>query len=404
MPSLPVICVFGVEDITLKSAPPIPNFELDDLDCRCYLTDEGLYKILAKDCPQAIVSVGPIENFKTLSVAPFQVRRMWVHFEDLKNLQDKGQQAFMCFLGNAIQRRDETPLVTVFTPAYKTGDRMVRPFHSLLAQTYKNWEWVIVDDSDDDGETFDALSKMAEQDFRVRVYKESRHSGNIGNVKRTACDLGRGEYLAELDHDDELTPDALESVVDAYKKHPEAGFVYTDCAECGEGGEPIEYRPGWGMGYGKYRDEVRGGIRYKVSCSPNINPKTIRHIVSMPNHLRTWRKSTYDKVGGHSEFMHVVDDYELMVRTFLETRMAHVPKLCYIQYRNAAGNTTFERNKEIQRLVRYVSGWYDSRIHDRFVELDVDDFAWKEGTHTFWNLHKILNPEVEPHCTVEVES
>ena len=84
--------------------------------------------------------------------------------------------------------------------------------------------------------------------------------------------------------------------------------------------------------------------------------------------------------------------------------MAHVPKLCYIQYRNAAGNTTFERNKEIQRLVRYVSGWYDSRIHDRFVELGVEDFAWEDGKHTFWGLHKTPNPEVEPHCTVEVES
>jgi glycosyltransferase involved in cell wall biosynthesis len=403
MPSLPVICVFGAEGVDFKSAPPIPPFELDSLDCRCYPTDEGLSEVLARDRPQAIVSVGDIANFKALTMSPFQVRRMWIHFDDLNDLEEKGQKAFMCFLVNAVQRRDETPLVTVFTPAYKTGDRMVRPFHSLLAQTYRNWEWVIVDDSDDGGETFEALSKMAERDFRVRVYKESRHSGSIGNVKRTACDLGRGEYLVELDHDDELTPEALEVVVAAYKKHPEVGFVYTDCAECQEGGEPVTYGPGWGMGYGTYRDEVRGGVPYKVSCSANINPKTIRHIVAMPNHLRTWRKSTYDKVGGHSEFMHVVDDYELMVRTFLETRMAHVPVLCYIQYRNASGNTTFDRNKEIQRLVRYVSGWYDGRIHERFVELGVDDFVWKEGQYTFWNLQDFQNPPVEPHCTVEVK-
>jgi glycosyltransferase involved in cell wall biosynthesis len=280
---------------------------------------------------------------------------------------------------------------------------MARPFNSLLAQTYQNWEWVIVDDSDDDGKTFDALSKMAEKDFRIRLYKGSRHSGSIGNVKRTACDLGRGEYLVELDHDDELTPDALQLVVDAFEKYPEAGFVYSDCAECHEGAEPVTYGPGWGMGYGSYRDEVRGGVLYKVINSPNVNPKTVRHIVAMPNHLRSWRKSTYDKVGGHSEFMHVVDDYELMIRTFLETRMVHIPKLCYIQYRNRGGNTTFERNKEIQRLVRYVSSWYDTRIHNRLKALDVDDFVWRKGQYTFWNLQKIPNPDIEPHCTVEME-
>ena len=164
----------------------------------------------------------------------------------------------------------------------------------------------------------------------------------------------------------------------------------------------MTYGPGWGMGYGKYRQEERGGVTYQVSESANINPKTVRHIVAMPNHLRTWRKSVYDEVGGHSEFMHVVDDYELMVRTFLETRMAHVPALCYIQYRNAVGNTTFTRNKEIQRLVRYVSSWYDTAIHERFVELGVGDFVWCEGQYTFWNLQKVPNPPVEPHCTIEV--
>jgi len=402
MPSLPVICIFGADNVAFKSAPPIHQFELDAMDCRCYPTDEGLYEIIAKDRPQAIISVGKIEDFKVLSQAPFQVARMWIHFNDLSNIQEKGMKAFMCFLGNAVQRKTDEPLVTVFTPAYKTGDRMVRPFHSLLAQAYKNWEWVIVDDSDDNGETFRALSEMAKRDFRVRVYRESRHSGAIGNVKRTACDLGRGEFLVELDHDDELTPDALGLVVDAFKKHPEAGFVYTDCTECGEGGAPVTYGEGWGMGYGSYRDEMRGGVLYKVINSPNINPKTIRHIVAMPNHLRSWRKSVYDEVGGHSEYMHVVDDYELMVRTFLVSRMVHVPRMCYIQYRNASGNTTFERNKEIQRLVRYVSSWYDRKIHDRLVELGVDDFVWRDGQYTFWNLKNIKNPEVEQHCTVEV--
>jgi len=402
MPNLPVICVFGAgpSGLALKSAGPSPQFETDALDVRCFPDDSNLRYVLASHRPQAIVSIGDVSSFKKLASAPFQVQRTWIHFNSSDNLAEMGQKAFMCFLANAIQRRKDVPLVTVFTASYKTGDRLSRPFNSLLAQTYKNWEWVIVDDSED-GETFDRLTKMAESDSRVRPYRAHRHSGAIGEVKRTACDLGRGEFLVELDHDDELTPDALELVTGAFEKHPEVGFVYTDCTECFEGGEPVTYGPGWGMGYGSYRDEVHGGVKYKVINSPNINPKTIRHIVAMPNHIRAWRKSVYNEVGSHSEYMHVVDDYELMLRTFLATRMARIRKMCYVQYRNHAGNTTFERNQEIQRLVRYVSTWYDQRIHERLLELGVDDYVW--GKCDFWGLQKIPNPKVEQHCTVEVK-
>jgi len=291
--------------------------------------------------------------------------------------------------------------VTVFTPAYKTGEKIRRPFESLRAQTYPDWEWVIVDDSDDDGETFDMLRELAAKDHRVRVYKPGEHSGVIGHVKRSACMLGRGKYLVELDHDDELTPNALRWIVEAFESDEEIGFVYTDFAEEFEDGSPAIYGENWGFGYGSYRKETHGGQEYMVVNAPNINPKTIRHIVAAPNHTRCWRRSTYLEMGGHGDTIHVADDYEIMVRTFLCTRMCRVPHMCYIQYRNFdTGNTHRERNKEIQRLVRYFSQHYDKAIHDRFVELGVDDFVWKDGELSFGRLNAVPNPETEPHCTI----
>ena len=82
--------------------------------------------------------------------------------------------------------------------------------------------------------------------------------------------------------------------------------------------------------------------------------------------------------------------------------MVHIPKMCYMQYRNASGNTTFDRNKEIQRLVRYVSTWYDQKIHERLEELGVEDYIWKPGESSFWSLQRIPSPSIEQHCTVEV--
>lgn len=400
--TLPVVSVFGVQNVDLVSAGPVPHFETDKMDCRCYLTDEDLNRVLAKDRPHSIISFGKVEDFPNLLVASFQVRKKWVHFPDTSDLIGKGNQTFLNFLHNVLQKRDDFPLVTVFTPAFKTGDKIRRPFNSLQSQTYGDWEWVIVDDSDDDGETFEMLTKLSDEDYRVRVYRESRHTGVIGSLKKDACMLGRGQILVELDHDDELTPDALQHVVNAFQANEEIGFVYTDFAECFEDCAPVTYREGWGFGYGSYRKENHFGVDYMVVNAPNINPKTIRHIVAAPNHIRAWRTDVYREIGGHSELIHVADDYEIMVRTFLATRMARVPHMCYIQYRNAEGNTHRERNQEIQRLVRYFSQWYDSDIHKRFMELGVDDFMWQEGQSSFANLNQIVNPPVESHCTILV--
>ena len=400
---MPVVCVFGASDVTLRSGEA-PQFETRDMDCRCYPDDSRLMEVVAKDRPAAVVSVGRLEDFPRLCSAPFLVRRMWLHVSDRKELEAKGPDVFSCFLYGALVPREEFPLVSVFTPAYRSGDKIRRPLASLMAQTYKDWEWVVVDDSDDGDKTFGELSELARKDPRIRVYKESRRSGRIGTVKRTACGLARGRFLVELDHDDELTPDALELVVAAFGRHPEVGFVYTDCAECFEDGKPVRYAPGWGLGYGSYRDEVHGGVRYAVINEPNINAKTIRHIVAAPNHIRAWRKDVYEDLGGHRDLLHVADDYELMVRTFLGTRMARIPRMCYVQYRNAEGNTSLGvRNKEIQRLVRCISMYYDEAIHRRFLELGVDDFVWKDGEPSFYRMMSVPNPKVEPHCTVLFE-
>ena len=86
----------------------------------------------------------------------------------------------------------------------------------------------------------------------------------------------------------------------------------------------------------------------------------------------------------------------------LRTRMARVPSLCYLQYRNESGNTHRQRNQEIQRLVRYFADWYDVAIHDRLLELGVEDFVWKAGENTFARLQRVPSPATESHCTVTV--
>ena len=220
------------------------------------------------------------------------------------------------------------------------------------------------------------LKRSDREDHRVEVFKPREHSGVIGQVKNWACSLASGQILVEMDHDDELTDRALEWVVKGFGQFPEAGFLYTDCAEVYADGRNLTYRDGWAFGYGSYRDVEYRGRLYKAGSAGNINSKTIRHIVSAPNHIRAWRRAFYEAIGGHNKGLHAADDYEIIVRTFLETRMVRVPRLCYIQRIGDSAQRT--RSMDIHRHVRSIRSHYDGMIHKRFLQLGCEDFAWDE--------------------------
>ena len=395
---LPRVCILGCDD-SLKLVTAARNdYEETRLDCRCYASDSKLEEILIRDRPGVIITIGNRCSYPKLVSAPFEIQKRWLHYDIRPNLTQLGIDAYNRYLGNIFrdEQTGENPLVTVFTPTYKTGERILRPFRSLKEQTYTNWEWVIVDDSDDDGKTFKMLTSLAEEDHRIRVFKPWKHSGVIGELKNWACSLGTGSILVELDHDDALTDYALDYVVRGFNRFPEAGFLYTDCAEVYPDGRSHTYKKGWAFGYGAYTDVEYKDKLYKSGNTGNINAKTIRHIVSAPNHVRAWRKSFYESIGGHNKELHIADDYEIVVRTFLKTRMIRVPKLCYLQYISESAQEA--RNRDIHRHVRSIRLHYDRMIHERLLDLGCEDFSWDERKGC--SDYHIANPAVEPYAAL----
>ena len=83
---------------------------------------------------------------------------------------------------------------------------------------------MVLDDTTED-EHFVFLRKLFKDDNRIRLYKRSENSGNIGNVKNEAVSLCRGKYVIELDHDDELVPDVLLDAKNVFDNDDEIGFV-----------------------------------------------------------------------------------------------------------------------------------------------------------------------------------
>lgn len=397
MPITPVIAIFSrnpseIEDIKIKSSAHI-NWESHDFECHYFSERDDLNQIINSINPAVFITTGTNSDYGQLFNAPYSVRRKWIHVDTLSSDPTIGDSAYSCFIDSIlnVEKNLEDPLVSCFTPTYRTGNRIYRAFHSLQSQRHKNWEWVLYDDSNDGGKTYDMLLELSQQDHRIKVFRGPRPSGMIGEVKRYAAGLCTGKYLVEFDHDDVLTYWALDHVVSGFNEYPEGKFLYTDASEVFETGGCVNYGSFWGFGYGKHYDAHYNGAIYTCETAP-INPKTIRHIVAAPNHIRAWESEFYFKIGGHNPKLHIADDYELVVRSFLNTRMIHVPRLCYLQYMNSGGNNTQEpRRPEIQRAVRYISSYYDKRIHDRFLELGFEDFVWDEQAQC--SNMSIPNPE-----------
>lgn len=352
-----------------------------DLTVKYSKDDKNFNKVYYEYEPDAILLKGnSLKEFPNIAKTDFSVRKKCILIDN-DNINNIGQHAYNVAM-HQILRMNRENTVSYFTPIYNTGKKLWNTYEGLKNQTRKEWEWVLVNDSTDMGKTLKIAQEIARTDPRVKVYDfRDKSGGCIGEAKYRACMLAKGHMIAELDHDDHVTPRLTEWLQKASEDHPDCGFFYTDCAVV----EANSWNPKWfkglhAFGYGNYRDEVYKGKNLKVTNQHNINPATIRHIVGIPNHVRAWRRDTYLKIGGHNRDLSIADDYELVVRTFLTTKLCRIPHLGYIQfhYTGQERNTHDIVRGDIQRRVRSIANFYHKDIKKRFNELGLNDWAYKK--------------------------
>jgi hypothetical protein len=183
---------------------------------------------------------------------------------------------------------------------------------------------------------------------------------SVGALKKELCSRATGEYLVELDHDDELVPYALATIRDAINEHEAAhgsrpDFLYSDSVHVFDGkeDEPRADRThvysgyyGWPAPYTMYHK----GCAYDTQRAFPITAASLHDIFFSPDHVRVWRREFYERIGGHDSNLPVADDHELLIRTYIEGgSMAYIPECLYIYHVHADGSNTYlERNREIQ--------------------------------------------------------
>lgn len=115
-------------------------------------------------------------------------------------------------------------LFSILIANYNNGRYLQEAIDSVLAQTYTNWEIVLVDDKSTDN-SFEIYQKYKD-DSRFRIYYNEENKG-CGYTKRRCIELAKGELCGFLDPDDKLSPNAIEIMVKAHEQRPQYSLVYS---------------------------------------------------------------------------------------------------------------------------------------------------------------------------------
>ncbi len=206
------------------------------------------------------------------------------------------------------------PLISIVTPVYNPEPRWLEKcIESVLRQSYPKWEFCICDDGSTRAEVGEILRKYRERDERIKVVLFERNQG-ISLASNEALKLATGEYVALLDNDDELSPEALYQVVGLLQQRPDADMIYSDEDKLEPGGEREEpfFKPDWSPEYFRC---------CMYTC-----------------HLGVYRRELLNEIGGFRPGFEGSQDYDLVLRLSEKTyRIYHLPKVLY-HWRMVAGS------------------------------------------------------------------
>ena len=244
------------------------------------------------------------------------------------------KRAEMC---REIEAFSSKPKISVVMPVYNVDEKWLRLcIESVLDQIYKNWEFCIADDASPAPHIRRVLEEYAALDERVKVVFRPAN-GHISAASNSALNLATGNFVALLDHDDELSEDALFWVAKEINEFPETKMIYSD--------EDLI-------------DET--GKRYEPKFKPDWS-RDLFYSLNLITHLSVYKTDVLRKIDGFRLGAEGSQDYDLALRVIeqiSEREIRHIPRVLY-HWRAIRGSVAFgadekpyahERAREALRL------------------------------------------------------
>ncbi|MEM9165354.1 MAG: glycosyltransferase family 2 protein, partial [Cyanobacteria bacterium P01_F01_bin.4] len=182
---------------------------------------------------------------------------------------------------------------------------LIKAIESVLVQRYPQWQLCLADDVSTANHIRPLLAQYAAQDARIQVVYLAQNGG-ISAATNAALDIAAGEFIALLDHDDELSPNALYEVAKHLQQCPDTDFIYTD------------------------EDQITpAGKRQIPFFKPDWSPDYL-HACMYVCHLSVYRTSLVRQLGGFRSEYDGAQDWDLALRVAAQTdRIHHIPKVLY---------------------------------------------------------------------------
>lgn len=199
------------------------------------------------------------------------------------------------------------PLISIVVPTYNTPVQYLREcIESVLIQSYPNWELCISDDASPNQDVLKTIKEFMSGDKRIKLV-ERKTNGHISEATNSAIEVAQGQYIALLDHDDVLWPNALFEIAKAINENPDVDLIYTDEDKIDEDNDIHSYpffKPDWSP-------------EFLESCN-------------YITHFSCIRKTVIDEIGGLRRGYEGAQDWDLLVRITEKTsNIIHIPKILY---------------------------------------------------------------------------
>ena len=245
------------------------------------------------------------------------------------------------------EKLDYEPCISIIVPTYKTPEKFLKEMiDSVRNQSYENWELCIGDGSVTEDTVKNVVESYQKKDKRIKMLCLSENLGIAGNTN-AALSIATGDYIALLDHDDILAPDALYEVVKWMNEHykDETDVIYTD--------------------------EDKVSFDLKDYFEPHFKSDYNLDLIRSNNyicHLFVAGKSIVDQVGGFRKEYDGSQDYDFILRCIEQSKhVEHVPKVLY-HWRCHPGSTA--ANQE-SKMYCYEAG--KRAIEDHLKRMGEDD-------------------------------
>lgn len=224
------------------------------------------------------------------------------------------------------QRQDVlsfAPLISIVIPAYETGERYLRELlDSLAAQTYENWELCLADGSR--SSSVESVVKEYQNKEKRIHYKRLTKNGGISENTNAGFEMAAGDFVALMDHDDVLAPNALYEMVKCLNEYP---YDKRNLAMI-------------------YSDEDKIDSEGKVHSRPHFKPDFNLEFLRRNNyfcHFLMFSRELLEKTGGLDPEFDGAQDYDFVLRCVeAGAYVGHVPKILYhwrIHEGSTAGNS-----------------------------------------------------------------